>query len=123
MAVRAVYYGCCALSPWRGSSRCSLFLRARVPLEASAHSDRHHRVFARHIPQSFSPALLMWLLGLAGIGCCVAMSMPQVHIRGLLRVDSGLRPAVGGRDAVADADGRRCLALNFSGMLADKLGG
>ena len=28
----------------------------------------------------FSPRTLQWLLALAGIGCCVAMSMPQVHI-------------------------------------------
>jgi MFS family permease len=31
-------------------------------------------------PLGFSPAGLQWILFVAGIACCVAMSMPQVHI-------------------------------------------
>jgi MFS family permease len=31
-------------------------------------------------PLGMSPAALQWLLGFAGVACCVAMSMPQVHI-------------------------------------------
>jgi hypothetical protein len=37
----------------------------------------------RQVP--WSPRALMWILALAGVGCCVAMSMPQVHIVALLR--------------------------------------
>lgn len=32
----------------------------------------------KHSP--FTPRQLQWLLMVAGVGCCVAMSMPQVHI-------------------------------------------
>ncbi len=42
----------------------------------------------------FSPRVLMWMLALAGVGCCVAMSMPQVHIVAFC-VDLGFGPAVG----------------------------
>jgi MFS family permease len=31
-------------------------------------------------PLGYSPATLQWILFAAGIACCVAMSMPQVHI-------------------------------------------
>jgi hypothetical protein len=41
-----------------------------------------------------SNTTLLWLLALAGIGCCVAMSMPQVHIVAYC-VDLGYGPAVG----------------------------
>ncbi|MBA3479739.1 MAG: MFS transporter, partial [Lautropia sp.] len=35
---------------------------------------------ARSRPLGFSPGLLQTLLCIAGVACCVAMSMPQVHI-------------------------------------------
>ena len=34
----------------------------------------------RSRPFGLSPSLAQWLLCVAGVGCCVAMSMPQVHI-------------------------------------------
>ena len=42
----------------------------------------------------FTPRQLQIMLSLAGIGCCVAMSMPQVHIVALC-TDLGYGPAVG----------------------------
>ncbi len=38
------------------------------------------KVAEPHLPMGMSPALLQGLLCVAGVACCVAMSMPQVHI-------------------------------------------
>jgi MFS family permease len=56
----------------------SFFMRRRPPvLQAAAPGSAHaHGGKSLGLP----PATLMVLLCLAGIGCCVAMSMPQVHI-------------------------------------------
>ncbi len=97
----------------------SLFLRARVPLEASAHSDSI--TASRAKSAGFSPRALMWMLGLAGIGCCVAMSMPQVHIVAYC-VDLGYGPAVGAEMLSLMLMGGVVSRL-ISGLLADKLGG
>src|SRR6056297_2005306 len=72
----------------------ALLLRRRVPLAARNHAD--HVSGLRAQAAGFSPRTLMLMLGVAGIGCCVAMSMPQVHIVSLC-VDLGYGPAVGGQ--------------------------
>ncbi|KIN63012.1 Major facilitator superfamily protein [Sulfitobacter noctilucicola] len=64
---------------------------------------------------------LAYVLGFAGIACCVAMSMPQVHIVALC-VDMGFGPAVGAEMLslmLLGGVGSRIL----SGLLADRLGG
>jgi MFS family permease len=55
----------------------ALMLRRRPPAIASMTSV-HAKSSAR--PLGISPNALTALLGLAGFACCVAMSMPQVHI-------------------------------------------
>ncbi len=68
-----------------------------------------------------SSRTLALLLGLAGVGCCVAMSMPQVHIVSY-SVDLGYGPAVGAEMLslmLMGGVGSRIL----SGLLADQLGG
>lgn len=68
-----------------------------------------------------SPRMLAYLLGFAGISCCVAMSMPQVHIVSLC-VDLGFGPAVGAEMLslmLLGGVGSRIV----SGLLADRLGG
>ena len=56
----------------------ALALRRRPPaLEAGAHVQI--RTFGER-PLGLSPNALMILLAIAGVACCVAMSMPQVHI-------------------------------------------
>ena len=97
----------------------SLFLRKRLPLTAAAHSDAVSR--ARTVASGFSPSTLMWLLGLAGIACCVAMSMPQVHIVSFC-VDLGYGPAVGAEMLSLMLLGGVVSRL-ISGMFADRLGG
>jgi MFS family permease len=97
----------------------SIMLRAKVPSEARAQADTISSKRANSA--GFHPTFLMLLLGLAGVGCCVAMSMPQVHIVSF-SVDLGFGATAGGQ----------MLSLMLfcgvvsrvaSGFLADWLGG
>lgn len=69
----------------------------------------------------FSARTLTWLLGLAGVGCCVAMSMPQVHIVAYC-VDLGYGPKAGAEMLSLMLMGGVFSRL-ISGVLADRLGG
>ena len=57
----------------------SLGMRQRPPLvmAAAAGSPGH---LAGQRPFGLRPAQAQWLLCVAGLSCCVAMAMPQVHI-------------------------------------------
>ena len=68
-----------------------------------------------------SPRALTILLGMAGVGCCVAMSMPQVHIVALC-ADLGYGVAVGGQMLSLMLAGG-IVSRILSGMLADQIGG
>ena len=68
-----------------------------------------------------SPRALQYLLMLAGIGCCVAMSMPQVHIVALC-IDRGFSAIAGAEMLSVMLLGGVVSRLGF-GMLADRLGG
>ena len=57
----------------------SLALRRRSPLTAPA-STTPTAAWSVSRPLGMSPAALQALLVVAGLSCCVAMSMPQVHI-------------------------------------------
>ncbi|WP_319825377.1 MFS transporter [Thalassovita sp.] len=97
----------------------SLLLRKRVPPGATAHSDAISGLRAQSA--GFRPVTLAWLLGLAGIGCCVAMSMPQVHIVSYC-ADLGYGPAIGSQMLSLMLLGGVASRL-VSGLLADRLGG
>ena len=97
----------------------SLLLRRRLPEEASAQADTLSRSNAR--AASVSPRTLVLLLALAGLGCCVAMSMPQVHIVAFC-VDLGYGPAVGAEMLSLMLMGGVVSRL-ASGLIADRLGG
>ncbi|MDF1608087.1 MFS transporter [Hoeflea sp. YIM 152468] len=97
----------------------SLLLRRRVPEDATAHANRLSLSNARSV--NFSPTTLQWLLGLAGIGCCVAMSMPQVHIVSYC-TDLGYGPTVGAEMLSLMLMGGVVSRL-VSGLIADRLGG
>ena len=97
----------------------ALLLRRRVPelsMTAAANFSLANRAAC-----GFSPRTLAWLLALAGIGCCVAMSMPQVHIVALC-VDRGFGPAVGAEMLSLMLLGGVVSRL-ISGLIADWLGG
>jgi MFS family permease len=67
------------------------------------------------------PRALTWLLALAGIGCCMAMAMPQVHIVAYC-ADLGYGAAVGGQ-MLALMLGAGVVSRLASGLLADRIGG
>ena len=97
----------------------ALTLRRRVPEEAQTAAQTASVLNARS--SGLSPRALQYLLGLAGIGCCVAMSMPQVHIVALC-VGLGFGPAVGAQMLALMLLGGVASRI-VSGLLADKLGG
>jgi MFS family permease len=94
-------------------------LRRPLPEEAMQTSAAAAALRAR--TAGLSPNTLVWLLAVAGIGCCVAMSMPQVHIVAYC-VDLGYGPAVGAEMLSLMLMGGVVSRL-ISGLLADRLGG
>jgi MFS family permease len=97
----------------------SLALRRQVPEDARNAAQLASTLNAQS--SGLSPKKLQYLLGLAGIGCCVAMSMPQVHIVSL-SVELGFGPVVGAQMLslmLLGGVGSRIV----SGLLADRLGG
>ena len=68
-----------------GMALLALAMRRRPPA-LSAHPASHGAAAARATPWpperpfGLTPAQAQWLLCVAGVACCVAMSMPQVHI-------------------------------------------
>lgn len=94
-------------------------LRRRVPAEALAQAEAVANARAR--ATGFSGRQLVWLLGLAGVGCCVAMSMPQVHIVALC-VDYGFGAVAGTQMLSLMLMGGVVSRLVF-GLLSDRLGG
>jgi MFS family permease len=70
---------------------------------------------------SVSPRVLQSLLVVAGIGCCVAMSMPQVHIVAYC-IDLGYGVARGG-EMLSIMLAAGIVSRLASGFLADRIGG
>ena len=97
----------------------SLLLRRRAPLEGAGASQAATAM--RRGDVGLSPRALQFLLGLAGIACCVAMSMPQVHIVAYC-VGLGYGPAVGAQMLSLMLLGGVASRI-VSGLLADRLGG
>ena len=67
------------------------------------------------------PNLLQCLLCAAGVGCCVAMAMPQVHIVPYV-LDRGF-PAARGAEMLALMLGFGIVSRVMSGWLSDRIGG
>lgn len=94
-------------------------LRRSLPDVAHAAAEQASVLNAKSA--GLSPRAMQYLLGLAGIGCCVAMSMPQVHIVALC-VGLGYGPAVGAQMLSLMLLGGVASRI-VSGLLADRLGG
>jgi len=56
----------------------SLLLRRRVPFHVLDEADRYSRQNAKE--SRISPVAIKWTLAIAGVSCCIAMAMPQIHI-------------------------------------------
>jgi MFS family permease len=72
-------------------------------------------------PLGLSPAALFTLLCIAGVGCCVAMAMPQVHIVAYCG-DLGYGPARGA-EMLSLMLGFGIVSRVASGFIADRIGG
>jgi MFS family permease len=94
-----------------------LMLRRAAPLIEEAGSRRGTQLQA--IP--ISPGVLQALLVIAGLGCCVAMSMPQVHIVAYC-IDLGYGVARGG-EMLSIMLAAGIVSRLASGFLADRIGG
>ena len=95
----------------------ALLLRAPAPMhKAGAVAAADGRASA-----NLSPALLQTLLAAAGLACCVAMSMPQVHIVAYC-ADLGYGTARGA-EMLALMLGCGIFSRVASGFVADRLGG
>ncbi|MEM5582263.1 MFS transporter [Roseibium sp. AS2] len=97
----------------------ALILR-RPPPEGALAAGAGARPFGAET-SGLPPAALQWLLVLAGLACCVAMSMPQVHIVAYC-VDLGFGIAPGA-DMLALMTGAGVISRLASGYVADKIGG
>jgi len=97
----------------------ALVLRRRPPESALSAGLAANRFGSQDT--GLSPALLQGLLVAAGLACCVAMSMPQVHIVAYC-VDLGYGVAPGA-DMIALMTGAGVISRLASGYVADKIGG
>lgn len=100
----------------------AMLLRRPPPQEdaailATAAPSVHDRIEAPHLP----PRVLQVLLICAGLACCIAMSMPQVHIVAYCS-DLGYGPARGA-EMLALMLGLGALSRVASGLIADRIGG
>jgi MFS family permease len=94
----------------------ALLLRARPPLPGPA-------MVAHRATTSLdlAPRTLQLILAVAGIGCCVAMAMPQVHIVAYCG-DLGYGPAQGA-DMLSMMLALGIVSRVGSGFVADRIGG
>jgi MFS family permease len=96
-----------------------MFLRRRAPVEKGDEVSPARR--PRPGPLPVSPALFQALLAVAGVACCVAMSMPQVHIVAYT-ADLGYGVAPGAL-MLSLMLGFGVVSRLASGWIADRLGG
>ena len=92
-----------------------LLLRRPAPYVAAAAASRGV------LPIRLSPAALQTLLVIAGVGCCAAMSMPQVHLVAYC-MDLGYGIARGG-EMLSIMLAAGVVSRLASGFLADRIGG
>jgi MFS family permease len=96
----------------------ALVLRRPAPVHETVHTAAQAKSMER--PLGMSPNALQALLGLAGLACCVAMSMPQVHLVAYC-ADLGYGPAVGAQ-MLAMMLFHGIFSRVGSGFVADRIG-
>ncbi len=97
----------------------SLLLHRKISEEAFKKSDVASEKMRKKM--DLSSGKLIILLSIAGVACCVAMAMPQVHIVALC-VDLGYGPKIGGEMLSLMLLGG-IVSRILSGSVADKIGG
>jgi MFS family permease len=101
-------------------SALALFLRRRPPAVAPDAASAAEAVSSSR-PFGFSPIVAQSLLCVAGLACCVAMSMPQVHIVAYCG-DLGYGVARGA-EMLAVMLGFGIMSRLVSGVICDRIGG
>lgn len=96
-----------------------LLLRRSAPAQAASRADAFATATQRDL--GVSPSALQALLCLAGLSCCVAMSMPQVHIVAYCG-DLGYGVARGA-EMLSLMLGFGIVSRIASGFVADRIGG
>jgi MFS family permease len=97
----------------------ALGMRRAAPAHSAAHG--HAAATDRRDSLGISSNALMGLLFIAGIACCVAMSMPQVHIVAYCG-DLGYGPARGA-EMLSMMLGFGLISRIAGGFIADRIGG
>jgi len=98
----------------------ALTLRRRSPRTETTPATSHAASWSRR-PLGMSPAALQTLLIVAGLSCCVAMSMPQVHIVAYCH-DLG-HGAARGAQMLSAMLGFGVVSRLASGWICDRIGG
>jgi MFS family permease len=96
----------------------AIMLRRRAPIQLMGHTAASAGAATR---RDLSPATLQVLICLAGMACCVAMAMPQVHIVAYCG-DLGYGVARGS-EMLALMLGCGIISRLVSGVVADRIGG
>jgi len=100
----------------------ALVYRRRPPLlTVGAAAAQSRAAMQSERPLGLQPATLQILLSVAGVACCVAMSMPQVHIVAYCS-DLGIG-AVRGAQMLSLMLGMGIVSRLVSGWIADRIGG
>jgi MFS family permease len=97
----------------------ALAMRRRAPAHPAGHSGA--AAAGERSSLGVSANTLMVLLSIAGIACCVAMAMPQVHIVAYCG-DLGYGPARGA-EMLSAMLGFGLISRILSGVIADRIGG
>ena len=98
----------------------TLALRRRPPMDLAPSSPAAAALSAQRTPM-VSPNMLQALLMIAGVSCCVAMSMPQVHMVAYC-ADLGYG-AARGAEMLSLMLGFGIVSRLASGWIADRIGG
>ena len=98
----------------------SLFLKRRPPLKLQTHQDLTTNNLPSGTPP-LAPANAQVLLVIAGLSCCIAMSMPQVHLVAYCG-DLGFG-AQRGAEMLSVMLGLGIISRLVSGIIADRIGG
>jgi MFS family permease len=98
----------------------ALVLRRRAPVVELGAAGARPATWSER-PLGFTPAQLQWILCIAGLACCVAMSMPQVHIVAYCG-DLGYG-AARGAEMLSLMLGFGVVSRLISGWICDRIGG
>ncbi|MDB5966855.1 MAG: major facilitator superfamily 1 [Polaromonas sp.] len=99
----------------------ALMMRKRPPAAVPAAARANSTAFPSALPFGMAPGKAQTLLSVAGVACCVAMAMPQVHIVSYC-TDLGYGPARGA-EMLSLMLACGVVSRLVSGVICDRIGG